>query len=341
MLGLRFSCFVCLVVCLVACIAASTLTVNEEFSFPRCQVVPQPNREASFQIDGAEITRWHFGTQYPRPFFFPFRGPSGASLVRMGHPGAPNHDHHRGIWIGHHSINGTDFWSDNSGASIRQKMWNCYVDGEQAVMVSTCGWFDSENVELAEQQIVSAMLPYENGEHALEIQITIRPPDGKTSLAIDKTNFGFLAIRVAKSISSIFGGGIISSSEGAQGERSVFGKRARWVDYSGPVAVGKPKNRHTTIEGITCFDHPSNPRYPTFWHVRDDGWMGASFGMQKGFTVVDKAPLILRYLVYAHHGSYDHEKSEETHAKFGRSNGFRVFRSSKPHHQFDVERTEE
>ncbi len=57
----------------------------------------QPRR--SFQIDGHERLRWYFGTDYPRPFFHPLVGPSGSSLTRIGHPGAPNHDHHLSIWF--------------------------------------------------------------------------------------------------------------------------------------------------------------------------------------------------------------------------------------------------
>ncbi|MFP6902652.1 MAG: DUF6807 family protein, partial [Verrucomicrobiia bacterium] len=65
------------------------------YEFPLCQIVPLPDNQASLQIDGVERTRWHFDAKYPRPFFYPFNGPSGETLTRMGHPGAPNHDHHR------------------------------------------------------------------------------------------------------------------------------------------------------------------------------------------------------------------------------------------------------
>jgi hypothetical protein len=43
--------------------------------------------------------------------------------------------------------------------------------------------------------------------------------------------------------------------------KDVWGKRSNWVDYAG------------TIEGeqlgVAIFDHPSNPRNPTYWHSRD------------------------------------------------------------------------
>jgi hypothetical protein len=69
------------------------------FTVPPVQVVPQPDDQLSFQVEGAERVRWHFGGRYPRPFFFPLAGPSGRTLTRMGHPAAPDHDHHRSLWL--------------------------------------------------------------------------------------------------------------------------------------------------------------------------------------------------------------------------------------------------
>ena len=47
-------------------------------------------------------------------------------LTRMGHPGAPDHDHHQSIWFAHHKVMGIDFWGNASGAVIRQLQWLAY-----------------------------------------------------------------------------------------------------------------------------------------------------------------------------------------------------------------------
>ncbi|HAY79257.1 MAG TPA: hypothetical protein DCY79_05560, partial [Planctomycetaceae bacterium] len=142
------------------------LTANDLLQANRCQVIPLAGQQVAFQIDGIEKTRWHFGTSYPRPFFFPFRGPSGASLTRMGHPGAPNHDHHRSVWFAHAKINGHDFWSDNTQCRIRQKAWLAYHDGpDEAIMAASLAWLDPDGSELLTQELVSAILPLPNGEH--------------------------------------------------------------------------------------------------------------------------------------------------------------------------------
>jgi len=311
----------------------------EEPVLKRCEVLPLAGHQVSFQIDGVEKTRWHFGDQYPRPFFYPFCGPSGTSLTRMGHPGAQNHDHHRSVWFAHQNVAGVDFWSDRTDALVRQKFWYCYCDGDdEAVMASSSGWYDGQGNELMEQDVVAALVPLADGEHALETQITMRPAANAPSVELGKTNFGFLAVRVAKTVSVHFGGGKLSDSEGRQGEPEIFANRARWMDYSGPVAAGTGPARKAVVEGITYFDHPENPRYPSYWHVREDGWMGASFCMQEGWTVPADAPLRLRYLLHAHRGPYDHARAESVQEAFARRPGFQIAKATERHRQYAAER---
>jgi hypothetical protein len=317
----------------------SGLRSAEPFRLDRCEVIPLPEHQASFRIAGEEELRWHFGPQYPRPFFYPFNGPAGSTLTRMGHPGAENHDHHRSVWFAHNDVNGVDFWSDNTQGKVRQKRWLSYRDGDdEAVMASLSGWYDGEGRELMEQEIIAALRPLKRNEHALEIQITMRPPEKAETVELGKTNFGFLAVRVAKTLSIHFGGGELTNSEGQVGEPEIFGKQARWMDYSGPVATGSGRERRRVVEGITYIDHPSNPRYPTYWHVREDGWMGASFCMQQGYTITKDEPLVLRYLLHAHSGPYDHQRAKAVHHAFASRQGFDVAKSTKKHLQFEVVR---
>jgi hypothetical protein len=56
----------------------------------RVELIPLPDNQVSFRIDGLEATRWHFDPKYPRPFFFPFNGPSGAMhAMEATFPGGP------------------------------------------------------------------------------------------------------------------------------------------------------------------------------------------------------------------------------------------------------------
>src|SRR5581483_8191002 len=142
--------------------------------FPRCQLTPLPEYQVQCTIDGEERLRWHFGPQYPRPFFFPLLGPSGKPLTRMGHPGAPNHDHHRSIWFAHNQVLGIDFWGDRKPPSIRQQDWLAYIDGdEEAILAVQLGWYDGHDPQpLLTQQLLAAIRPGPNRETLLELQST-------------------------------------------------------------------------------------------------------------------------------------------------------------------------
>ena len=304
------------------------------FQFAKCQILPLPDHQTSFLIEGVERTRWHFGPNYPRPFFYPLVGPSGTSLTRMGHPGASNHDHHRSVWFAHHKVLGIDFWSDNTEAKIRQTQWLAYEDGDnEAVMAVELGWYDGHDPRaLMKQQLVAAVSPGSDSEWFLELQSTFTPMS--ETLELEKTNFGFLAVRVAKHISEYFGGGKLTNSEGRTSEAAIFGRKAEWMDYSGPAPNGD-------FEGITYCAHPSNLRYPSRWHVREDGWMGASPCMDESFVVTKKEPLVLRYLLHVHKGKVEPNRATATAKSFHDSASFQVAKTSAKHLHLTVERTKQ
>lgn len=305
---------------------------------PRGEVLPLPHEQVSLMLDGVEKTRWHFGDDAPRPFLYPLSGPAGTSLTRMGHPGAPDHDHHRGVWFAHHDVEGESFWTEGAKTKIRQRQWLAYEDSdEEAVMAVLLEWVSSAGEIVLEQTVVVGLQPAEDG-HAVEIQTTLRTPASRKQTTLNKTNFGLLAVRMAKSISTRFGGGLLSDSEGHVGEPEIFGKSARWMDYSGNIAVGVDEKRRFVTEGVTYFDHPANPNYPSKWHVRKDGWMGASLCMDEALTVKEDEPITLRYLLHAHDKGYDADRAKRVHDKFVGRGGYVVGKSKASNIASDVRR---
>jgi hypothetical protein len=107
------------------------------------------------------------------------------------------------------------------------------------------------------------------------------------------------------------GGGTIRNSAGGINEKGVFWKPARWVDYSGPIAPSRSN-------GITLMDHPGNPNHPSVFHVRDDGWMGASFSFNGAYVLHARHRLQLMYGLYVHDGVPSHEQIDRQFAEFGK-----------------------
>jgi hypothetical protein len=241
---------------------------------PPVQALPQPYEQVSFQRDGAEGARLHFGPGLNRPFVFPLLGPSGRSVTRMGHPHDPvSHSHHNSIWISHHDVNGWSFWADrgtNQGRIIGQRLEKL-EDGETAAAATIFNhWLDKNGKVLLEERRRVSWETLPGGESLLVLDLRFEAKG--TPVTFGKTPFGLLGVRLAKTIGIADGGGTIRNS-----------------------APGKN-------EGATLLDHPANPNHPTFFHVRSDGWMGSAFTHDAPRVVTPGQPLQLRYAIYVHAG---------------------------------------
>jgi len=285
-----------LLACLASRVEATEASLPGAKAVPQMQVLPLPHDQASITRKGKELTRYHFSPDQRRPYLYPLNGPSERSLTRMGHPRAPfSHSHHNSVWISHHDVNGDGFWADTGPGRIVPQWVVEYTDGDDAAgLVAINHWVGKgDQVHLIERRGIKAYpLPREEWLLQVDVQLEV----GKTPTTLGKTPFGLFAVRMAKSLGVNDGGGLIRNSEGnvnEQGPNGCFWKRARWVDYSGPIVTG-------VNEGITLFDHPGNPNYPSYFHVRQDGWMGASLTFDAARVVEPGKLLRLRYALYVH-----------------------------------------
>lgn len=261
---------------------------------PACQIIPLPYEQASFQFEGKELTRYHFGPALRRPFWYPIIGPSGISLTRMGHPRDPqSHKHHNSVWISHNHVNGVDFWADTGQGQIAHRRIVEFEDGDrEARTVTENDWLDESTGRVVMRETRTATTRMLGGGEWLLLIDLVLQPDGK-EVVLGQSPFGLIGVRMAKTIGVNDGGGMIRNSEGNIDEKEVFWKKARWVDYSGAVT-------NAAVEGITLFDHPGNPNYPSCFHVRNDGWMGASLTHEATRVIQSDEKLSLRYGLYIH-----------------------------------------
>ncbi len=263
---------------------------------PRMQAIPLPYDQMSFQYDGQELVRYHFGSNLRRPFWFPFIGPGGVSYTRMGHPHDPvGHRHHYSVWIAHADVNGISFWADDSPGRILHRRVERIEDGDQATVTVTNVWVNSPKDEvLMFDTRIMTVEPLQDEDWMLTLRIELSPA-GNSPVILGQTPFGLLGVRVAKTISVADGGGRIINSEGDHDEAGCFQKPARWVDYSGAVTRDK-------VGGITPMDHPSNPSYPTPFHVRNDGWMCPSVTLNSPIVLRNGEKIHFFYRLWVHAG---------------------------------------
>jgi hypothetical protein len=261
---------------------------------PAVQVEPLPYQQASFTVQGRELTRYHFGPSLNRPFLYPLIGPGGRSYTRMGHPHDPaGHSHHNSVWVSHQDVNGVNFWEDKGGSRILCAQVEAYEDGpRRAWMRSVNAWQDAERRTLLRERRQITVEPLDGGGWRLTIDMQLEAP-GADAVTLGVTPFGPIGVRMAKSMGVLEGGGRILDSEGRLNEKDIFRKRAQWVDYSGPVTGNE-------AGGITLMDHPSNPNHPSAFHVRDDGWMGSCLTLDRAEAIEPGRPLRLRYGLWIH-----------------------------------------
>ncbi|HET8550676.1 MAG TPA: DUF6807 family protein, partial [Bryobacteraceae bacterium] len=115
-------------------------------------------------------------------------------------------------------------------------------------------------------------------------------------------------------------GALLVNSEGQAGTEQIWGKPAKWVDYTAAV--------NGTSAGVAILDHPSNLRHPTRWHARAYSLNAAnpfalgSFTRDKkndgSYTLPAGQRLRLRYLVVIHDGELPRERIEQYSTRFAR-----------------------
>lgn len=278
---------------------------------PALQVLPLPYDQASVERNGQEIARYHFGPSLRRPFVYPLVGPSGESLTRMGHPRDPHgHSHHNSLWISHHDVNGISFWGDSGKGKIATKRIIRYEDtNDEALIQAQHAWLDEGSGKTLLDEVRTLRfqkLDTADWRLVIDLELTAKEP-----VTLGKTPFGLVGVRMAKTIGVHDGDGRILNSAGGVDEKEVFWKPAKWVDYSGPIA---PDGRG----GVSLFDHPDNPNHPSVFHVRDDGWMGASLTFGEARTIEPGTPLKLRYGFWIHAGQRELTAIEAQFAAFAK-----------------------
>lgn len=294
---------------------AAEIELPDAKGVPTVEVIPLPYDQASLRHQDRELTRYHFGPSLRRPFWYPITGPAGRSLTRMGHPRDPHtHSHHNSIWISHASVAGVNFWADHGKnlGRIIHRWTQQFEDGDRsASMLSLNDWQDAQGKVLMGEWRRCEVLPLEGDDWLMLIDLQLEaPPTGPVTLG--QTPFGLIGVRMAKTIGVTDGGGRILNSNGQLNEEQIFRKPARWVDYSGPVT-------NQLRGGITLMDHPQNPGHPTAFHVRNDGWMGASLTLDRPITIQPDKPLRLRYGLWIHAGLPQPEQTEKQWKDFAGS----------------------
>ena len=252
-----------------------------------------------------------------KPVFYPILGPRGNEMTR-NYPfekekegEEADHPHHTSLWYTHGMVNGFDFWAvgEKKGKIVHEE----FIEMNNDSFIESNLWMDPDGKTVCQDRRKISFNIVDSESRAIDLEITLIA--SVDDLTLGDTKEGSLGIRMAPSfrLKGKVAKGSALNSDGIAG-KSVWGKRASWISYWAPL-------KEEEI-GISLFDHPSNPRHPTWWHARDYGLVAANpFGVSNfegkpkgtGDMVLTKGEEItFRYRILFHVGNpVDSEVSQK------------------------------
>ena len=256
------------------------------------------------------------GYDVTKPFFWPLLSPKGTYVTRMWpmkevaeEKGEKNdHQHQRGMWFAHDSVNKIDFW--NNEASYTEPPKRGVIKLMKPALVTSGKDKGTITAEFQWQDRSGAPIVNEHRVMTFYDQPDLRTIDVDITLtAVAKAVFGdskdgTFGIRLRPILQEDKGNGHIVNADGLETEKQAWGKPSNWCDYSGTIDGEKL--------GIAVLDNPANPGHPVRWHVRAYGLFAANpFGLavftndksQDGSRTLDPGQTLrYRYRVIIHEG---------------------------------------
>jgi len=271
--------------------------------------VDQQDGRMDVLLDDALLASYHHAADRVRPFINPLIGPTGVSVLRelfeepdkdKGH----DHIHHRGILVAHGDVNGTDNWSESKqhGRQRHVKTESTAGGPVFARIAVENDWVSNADEHLLREQRAMIFWNVTDGTRIVDVQVRFLADTRDVTFG-DTKEGGILSVRVP-TVLRADRAGRMANVYGGIGEKECWGKRAHWCDYHGELEGEQV--------GVAVFDHTSNFRHPTYWHIRNYGLFAANpFGLSHYYrdksrdgshTIRKGETFEFRYRVYVHKG---------------------------------------
>ncbi len=274
-------------------------------------------------IDDVHFTTYHYSNENRKPFLWPVLSDGDVPITRAWPMGEAedktDHPHHKSLWSAYGEVNGADCWGEGDGAGYQVSGDVTFGSGDAYGWIAAKNtWTDTDKNPVVDESREYRFYAGNPNARLFDVEVTFTAKYGDVKFS-DTKEGGIVAVRVRDQIRADRGG-VITNAEGLQGERETWGVASPWCDYSGDI---EGEGQH----GITVFDHPENLRYPSRWHVRNYGLMGANcFGLSyftkgKGdlngdYELKKDETLTFRYRVYVHAGDVANAKVADRYADY-------------------------
>lgn len=295
----------------------------EDKAPPRVEVRKQEAADVlEVRIHGEHFVSYNYGPDYRKPFLWPVYGEGQVAVTRNWPMGemedTKDHVHQKSLWSSYGDVNGVNTWNEGENDGTQRTVDVSWGSGD------AYGWITSKNVwqdkdrnpVLTDEREYRFYATSPQGR-MLDLTITVTATNGDV-LFKDTKEGGMMALRIRDLIRENPRGGVITNAEGKKGEKECWGKPSPWCDYSGAI-------EGAGVRGIAIFDHPSNLRHPTCWHVRAYGLMAANcFGLSAftngsangDYTLKNGDSLTFRYRVFVHSGDAEQARVADRYADY-------------------------
>ena len=292
--------------------------------------------QIAISIDGQPFTAYYFGPETAKPYLMPLRTASGMIVTRgfpvvndvsAGDPKGPSFEpHQRPLYFGHGDIDGLDFWQEPVfdkyytdhgnqayGHMVLKAIDPVVASDDSATIHARFTLNGPDNRPIGEET-QSFTFRGDRRTRTIDCEFVLHATNGPLDLG--DTKEGTFAIRLAPELSAPLGR--MTNSNGAVGEKAIWGKAADWVNYSGSIG-GKPV-------GVAIFDSPKSFRHPTTWHARAYGLFAANpFGTREfsgdpakdgSWALPEGKSLTFRYRVVIHEGPFEASDLGEAYRQY-------------------------
>ena len=310
-------------VCCFSCVAQQNVEVQRK------------DKQIEVTVGGKPFTTYYFDPAVAKPYLMPLRSAQGTIVTRgypVGNEVPPGSErdksfepHQRPLYFAHGNIDSLDFWGEEVFAKYfsdhgKQDYGRMVLEKIDETRGGDLGVIKAEfSLQGPGGRVIgdeTQAFTFRGDDHTriIDCEFTVRATHGPLTFGDSKE--GTFGIRVAKELNSP--PAHMVNSQGAEGEKAIWGKRAEWVDYDGKVEGEEV--------GIAVFDHPKSFRHPTTWHARGYGLFAANpFGLRDftrdpnqdgSWTIPEGKSLTFRYRVVIHHGDYKAANIAEAYQKY-------------------------
>ena len=243
---------------------------------PHIDFIAKP-RMIEIKAEGQPVATYVYSDPHiSRPYFKDLHAP-GSVRVSRHHPqreGLDPMDHpvfHPGLWLAFGDLNGADSWRNKTpvehvefvevptavGKQGNFTVRNRYLDGDKVICEEICQYTflirPAGTLILWDSTFQSKQADFWFGDQEeMGLGVRVVTP---------------IMVKPLKRDAHLQCAGRLLDDQGRRNEPGIWGKRALWCDYSGPL--------EGQFAGVTIMPDPDNFR-PCWWHARNYGFMAAN-----------------------------------------------------------------